>query len=172
MIKLEKISRKEFCRQLEGKFVCMCGFRTHETFEEDLKVLEENQDYKGKQQYIFYPRSNGFIRAHVSLKYEAQKGARVRTITFEDVIHACRVINEKWQAPKKHMRHCIVDVSPHAQSFPNCYHGIPMTTTFRLEYKTKGWYLVGVKLKQTFMLLMLQHNATFAIMDVQVHIHT
>lgn len=57
MIKLEKISRKEFCRQLEGKFLCMCGFRTHETFEEDLKVLEENQDYKGKQQYIFYSRS-------------------------------------------------------------------------------------------------------------------
>lgn len=71
MIKLEKISRKEFCRQLEGKFVCMCAFRTHETFEEDLKVLEENQDYKGKQQYIFYPRRNGFIRAHVSLNKQS-----------------------------------------------------------------------------------------------------
>lgn len=76
---------------------------------------------------------------------QVQKGARVRTVTFSDVQKACETINEKWQAPKKHMRHCIVDVSPHAQSFPNCYHGIPMTTIFRLEYKTKGWYLVAVK---------------------------
>lgn len=43
----------------------MCGFRTHETFEEDLKVLEENQDYKGKQQYIFLKaaRTEGVMSA-------------------------------------------------------------------------------------------------------------
>lgn len=76
---------------------------------------------------------------------EIQKGARVRIVTFTDVQKACETINEKWQAPKKYMRHCIVDVSPHAQLFPKCYKGIPMTTTFRLEYKTKGWYLVEVK---------------------------
>lgn len=76
---------------------------------------------------------------------EVQKGARVRTVTFEDVMNACCAINEKWQAPKKHMRHCIVDVSPHAQTFPRCYNGIPVTTIFRLEYKTRGWYLVDVK---------------------------
>lgn len=76
--------------------------------------------------------------------HQVQKGARVRTIDYNDIEKACHEINEKWQAPKKHMRHCIVDVSPHAQSFPNCYRGIPMTTTFRLEYKTKGWYLVDV----------------------------
>lgn len=60
---LEKISRKRFCQELEGTFVNLVGFRSHETFKEDLKVLEENQEYKGKRNYVFYTRSNGFIRA-------------------------------------------------------------------------------------------------------------
>lgn len=102
---------------------------------------------------------------------QVQKGARVRTITFEDVQKAGEVINEKWQAPKKHMRHCIVDVSPHAQTFPNCYNGIPMTTTFRLEYKTKGWYLVDVKREKCGNVEYITRHYTEGVMSAILNRH-
>lgn len=45
MLQLEKISRKQFCKELEGKKVGMAGFRQKEFLEKDLDTLRKNQNW-------------------------------------------------------------------------------------------------------------------------------
>lgn len=42
---MEKISRKQFCKELDGKRVVMAGFRRKENLERDLAILKKNQDW-------------------------------------------------------------------------------------------------------------------------------
>lgn len=65
MLQLEKISRKQFCKELEGKRVGMVGFRHIEALERDLDVLRTNQQWtfnKPSKVRIFHTTKSGNFR--------------------------------------------------------------------------------------------------------------
>ena len=70
-----------------------------------------------------------------------------RTIEDASQINAC--INDienrlSTILPKTFWKGITARVDLNAQSFPNCYNGIPMSTIIRLERCSSGWFMTGI----------------------------
>lgn len=75
---------------------------------------------------------------------DAQKGARVRTITETDIVTALIEINEKMGISKAAMEGVTATVDCNAQRFPHCYNGRPESTVFTAIYKRGAWLVTDI----------------------------
>lgn len=75
----------------------------------------------------------------------AQGKARVRTANASDVLNAAAEIMEELGISKKALNGVSAWIDPNAQSFPNCYKGVPESTQFNLQFNQRGEaFLVNV----------------------------
>lgn len=80
---------------------------------------------------------------------EVQKKTSVREISYDDIVHALRVIENNLGVSKKAMNDIRVTCDVNAQSFPNAYKGIPESTWFSARYKNGSWRLTNICRSQT-----------------------
>jgi hypothetical protein len=75
-----------------------------------------------------------------------QKGLVVRKIDIEDIPAAVDEIEEKLKKlmPKKYWTGIKVFIDLNAQSFPNSYNGVPMSTQIMLVRNTKDWIVKDI----------------------------
>ena len=104
MLQLEKISRKKFCSELEGKRVGMVGFRRKEDLKKDLEVLKANQQWTFKdpsKAWIFHTTKSGNFRRFSSVNGDVSyfdwcKGdCAYKLGTFYIIVTATRAIYYK-----------------------------------------------------------------------------
>ena len=67
--------------------------------------------------------------------------SRERLACMGDILNAVDTLDRKFKGINK--EGLKVEVNPHAQSFARSYQGVPMTTTFTLQFKYGKWRLVG-----------------------------
>ena len=70
---------------------------------------------------------------------EAEGKATARTITFDNIVHACERIEKKLGVTKKAMEGVYYDVDLHAQNFPNAYKYRAESTPFTVEFSKGKW---------------------------------
>lgn len=76
---------------------------------------------------------------------KAQKGARVRRVTADDVFKwRGRIERKFWGVASYRLKGTTVWVNLHAQKFARAYHGIPQSTWFAVKKIKAGWALVDV----------------------------
>lgn len=75
---------------------------------------------------------------------EAEGKATARTITFDNIVHACERIEKKLGVTKKAMEGVYYDVDLHAQNFPNAYKYRAESTQFTVEFSKGKWRLVSI----------------------------
>jgi hypothetical protein len=74
----------------------------------------------------------------------AQKGARVRKITAEDIMEELMDYENRLNIPKKHMKDITVWIDHNAQAFPNAYKGIPESTIFNARHDGSEWIITQI----------------------------
>ena len=75
---------------------------------------------------------------------EAEGKATARTITFDNIVHACERIEKKLGVTKKAMEGIYYDIDLHAQNFPNAYKYRAESTQFTVEFSKGKWRLVSI----------------------------
>lgn len=78
---------------------------------------------------------------------DAEGRAKVRTITYNDLLSAIEYVEKKLNICKKDMIGIKADIDLHAQNFPNAYRFrfTPESTHFYMERKASGWDLRNVQ---------------------------
>lgn len=74
----------------------------------------------------------------------AEGKSKERVITYDDMIHSIRKIENYLGIPKKHMEGIYADVDVWAQNFPRAYKYTPKGTQFYMVKKKSGWDLLRV----------------------------
>ena len=80
---------------------------------------------------------------------DVQKKTSVREISYDDIIHALRMIENNLGVSKKAMNDVRVTCDVNAQSFSNAYKGIPESTWFSARYKNGSWRVTNIYRSQT-----------------------
>lgn len=81
---------------------------------------------------------------------EAEGKARVRTVTYRDIEQDVVTIDKMFIGlAKKDKEGLQVICDPNAQSFPNAYKGIPMSTTYLLTYHNGSWRISEIGREKT-----------------------
>lgn len=75
----------------------------------------------------------------ISMIEDAENRATVRTITYDDVLTAIKVIEQELGIPKVCMEGVVFRVDPNAQDFPKAYKYRPYSTQFTLTYRNRKW---------------------------------
>ena len=75
----------------------------------------------------------------------AQKRARARTISTEDVYNAVGKIERRLNEANCRFEGVSAKVDLNAQRFAKSYMGSPMSTVFWIEHSSSGWFLTEVK---------------------------
>lgn len=92
--------------------------------------------------------SNGIIITNSKKLDEAikvaEKRARIRKITPEDVVKGCSMAEERMSIPRTHMDGVFISVDMNAQRFPSCYNGIPESTKFDAKNVRGNWYVTRI----------------------------
>lgn len=81
---------------------------------------------------------------------KAEGKSRVRTITYTNIKEVCDMIEKKYSnyMSKKTMKDMIAYVDLYAQSFPNTYKGLPMSTQFEVIKTDRGWNIIDISRKE------------------------
>lgn len=74
----------------------------------------------------------------------AEKRARVRKITVNDIFYAVHKAQNAWHLPKRLRTDIKIDVDIHAQNFAGAYKWIPVSTHFTAVCHNGQWYLTDV----------------------------
>jgi hypothetical protein len=75
---------------------------------------------------------------------DAQQGARVRTITADDIVAALIDITDKLDISQSAMDGVTATVDCNAQRFPHCYRGRPESTVFTAQYRRGAWIVTDI----------------------------
>ena len=74
----------------------------------------------------------------------AEKRARVRKITSEDIAKGCRMAETRMGIFRKYMDGVTISVDMNAQNFPSCYNGFPESTHFDAINRRGKWYVTNI----------------------------
>lgn len=81
---------------------------------------------------------------------DAEGKSRVRTVAYRDILQDIETIDKMFVGlSKKDKTGLTVSCDPNAQSFPNAYKGIPMSTTYVLTYRNGSWRISEIGRSQT-----------------------
>lgn len=114
--------------------------------------------------------NDGNRRVVADMLQEAQKSARARTISINDIYFAGAEIERKLGITKKALEGTSASVDLHAQNFPNAYNGIPESTIFEIIYERGVWRLVKIlrcptRRERSKYKLVLSDAATAAVIE-------
>lgn len=75
---------------------------------------------------------------------EEQKTARVRCIEVKEMERMIKEAEDYLDIPKKYLEGTVIDCDYHAQTFPNCYKGVPESTQFGAKFENGKWRIIWI----------------------------
>jgi hypothetical protein len=130
------------------------AYETYKTFTLATEVVKFHEQYKTKYPDTYALNVERYNKAYNEYKQsiepvetviaEVQQRVRERKISAIDIMERIKLIEEKLNIPKKHMKGVTVEVIEEAQVFPRAYKYIPEGTSYTITHNGKNWILTDV----------------------------